>query len=75
MSPDDPPVGAAVPLVMFGIVGLPDRSAYAPLVATAARPLTADAEIVAVVVRTPLVVVTTIRPLVDPMAPAFVMFP
>ena len=75
MSPDDPPVGAAVPLVMFGIVGLPLRSEYAPLVATAARPLTADAEIVAAVVRTPLAVVTTIWPLVEPMAPAVVILP
>jgi hypothetical protein len=60
---------------MFGIVGLLLRSAYAPEVATAARPLTADAEIDAAVVRTPLVVVTTIWPLVDPIAPAFVRLP
>ena len=45
MSPELPPVGAAVPLVIVGIVGLPDRSAYAPVVATVAKPLTAPAAI------------------------------
>jgi hypothetical protein len=45
------------------------------VVADAARPDTCPEEIVAAVVRTPLVVVTTICPLVEPIAPAFVILP
>ena len=39
------------------------------------KPDTAVEAIVAAVVKTPFVVVTTICPLVDPIAPALVMFP
>lgn len=56
---------------------VPDPKSLAdPLVATAARPETwVDAEMVLAVVRTPLVVVTTTSPLVEPMAPALVILP
>jgi hypothetical protein len=47
----------------------------ASVVAEAARPETELEEIVAAVVRTPPVVVTTTCPEVDPIAPAVEMFP
>ena len=59
---------ASVPLLMF-------PAFVVSVVADAANPLTAPAAIVAAVVRTPPVVVTTIWPLVEPMAPALVMLP
>jgi hypothetical protein len=51
------------------------KSDAEPDVATEASPVTCDDAIEAAVVSTPLVVVTTIWPVVEPMAPAFVMLP
>jgi hypothetical protein len=59
---------ATVPLLMFPAL-------VVSVVADAARPLTCELLIVAAVVRTPPVVVTTICPLVAPMAPALVRLP
>ena len=68
----------AVPLPSRAVPIVPElilAALVVSVVALVAKPVTADEEIEAAVVSTPDVVVTTICPDVDPMAPAFVMLP
>jgi hypothetical protein len=71
------PVTSPVSVIVWSPVFVPlDVPENVPLcVARVPRPVICEVDIDAAVVNAPAVVVTTISPLVEPIAPAFVMLP